>query len=366
MNYVEIGKGSYGTTYKSGPLAIKKFSGRSELKREQKYFIQEVLACQVLKKSSDEQNQRNINSTKQTQNHNINNAICLVESKGWDLKTLCISYTLYDENFLTWIPGRTELDIMGMMKFVVQGLAEIHSKGFIHCDVKPENILVNKKDRTAVLCDFGLLCIPKLSRCDVNTPFYSETNMVKSTKRDIYSLGVTFLVALSSTKISSSTINSYKKILIACDSKIRDKSISYVVKSMVTQNPDQRPTAKEILSEIWHVNINYLTVKRRWHVSGTIEQIENIHEVFYAYTEKYGRSRQNKHLKALEYFILSRNIKFKDYAKCFNASFYIMSCSHGNDQTLVRNTSLFSLCEGNVFVERLLNSCSYCQIISIN
>lgn len=44
-----------------------------------------------------------------------------------------------------------------MMKDLLEGLKEMHSKGIMHRDLKPENILIrNKGGLSCVIADFGL------------------------------------------------------------------------------------------------------------------------------------------------------------------------------------------------------------------
>ncbi|KAG5610571.1 hypothetical protein H5410_021852 [Solanum commersonii] len=42
------------------------------------------------------------------------------------------------------------------MKNVLLGLSCIHNNGIIHCDIKPGNILLVERDKTAKIADFGL------------------------------------------------------------------------------------------------------------------------------------------------------------------------------------------------------------------
>jgi serine/threonine protein kinase len=41
-----------------------------------------------------------------------------------------------------------------LMRVQIDGLAYIHSQGIVHCDIKPENIVVDSS-KTAKICDFG-------------------------------------------------------------------------------------------------------------------------------------------------------------------------------------------------------------------
>ncbi|KAL6596970.1 hypothetical protein ACP70R_047104 [Stipagrostis hirtigluma subsp. patula] len=98
----------------------------------------------------------------------------------------------------------TELDwdtSYKVIKGICAGLEHIHQKSFYHLDIKPGNILVDKK-RGGILADFGLAKVffDELTRktsSDYGTRGYRppefETGHSRSTKFDIFSLGVVIL-----------------------------------------------------------------------------------------------------------------------------------------------------------------------------
>lgn len=75
-----------------------------------------------------------------------------------------------------------------------------HSRGVVHRDMKPSNILVTRDGRRAVLCDFGLALVLGESRLTLpgialGTPCYMAPEQVRAgavdARTDIYALGVT-------------------------------------------------------------------------------------------------------------------------------------------------------------------------------
>jgi serine/threonine protein kinase len=59
---------------------------------------------------------------------------------------------------LEYVRGAIKLGTRGKMKLIVQaaeGFAAIHAAGFIHHDINPCNILINKKNQVKII-DFGL------------------------------------------------------------------------------------------------------------------------------------------------------------------------------------------------------------------
>src|SRR5580698_5073996 len=76
------------------------------------------------------------------------------------------------------------------------GLAAAHDRGVIHRDLKPQNIMMNKRGETVIM-DFGLAAIAdQLSGAEVRngTPAYMAPEQLKGSevtaKSDIYSLGL--------------------------------------------------------------------------------------------------------------------------------------------------------------------------------
>ncbi|MDP8241155.1 MAG: serine/threonine-protein kinase [Candidatus Hatepunaea meridiana] len=92
-----------------------------------------------------------------------------------------------------------------LLSGVLNGLAYAHSKGVIHRDIKPDNILVSK-DGQVKISDFGLATLedsPQLTRQGmvVGTPAYMPPEQISGGKidqrSDLFSLGATFYEVLT-------------------------------------------------------------------------------------------------------------------------------------------------------------------------
>ncbi|RYX88607.1 MAG: response regulator [Comamonadaceae bacterium] len=111
-----------------------------------------------------------------------------------DLRTLMRGPTLS--------PGR----VVQIVRDVAAALAEIHAAGIVHCDVKPENIML-RDDGSAALADFGIArrlhgaagAPPSPADADdehelIGTPYYLSPEQAGgeavTTQSDLYSLGV--------------------------------------------------------------------------------------------------------------------------------------------------------------------------------
>lgn len=90
-----------------------------------------------------------------TQNNcrNVPKLINLYRSK--DMVFIEMEYHQH-QSINTYLYKMNNDDIVQYMKELLVALCDIHSLGYIHCDVKPGNFLFDFETKTGYLCDFGL------------------------------------------------------------------------------------------------------------------------------------------------------------------------------------------------------------------
>ena len=98
-------------------------------------------------------------------------------------------------------PGKTDVArVIKICQQVAQALQCASDQGFVHCDVKPENILLDANGN-AKLVDFGLAGMQKDTDEIWGTPYYISPEKVRKEpvdfRADIYSLGGTLYHALT-------------------------------------------------------------------------------------------------------------------------------------------------------------------------
>lgn len=95
--------------------------------------------------------------------------------------------------------------LLDILKDLIKTLSYIHSKNIIHCDIKPENILIKNNCNTAVLIDFGLSQLIQIDDKVSNSgiigtgPFIAPEVSLRGTIKpvsDIWSLGISFYDAI--------------------------------------------------------------------------------------------------------------------------------------------------------------------------
>lgn len=175
---IEIGSGSFGSVYlavyKGSLVAIKKC-------RKDEHSKEEILN---LRRFLDNNNKYK----------NLINIISLNENSKEMIFELCNRGNLED-----YIKNNelSTLEIKFLLKQIVEGLQIIHSKGLIHRDMKPKNILLHE-ETIPKIGDFGESKALAKDRIDAETfkgtPGYISPQMVDgdnyTNKTDIFSLGV--------------------------------------------------------------------------------------------------------------------------------------------------------------------------------
>lgn len=159
-------------------------------------------------------------------------------------------------------------------KTLLTSIKHIHRYGFIHCDIKPDNILIlDDQDESIVVADMGLLTIAQGKyEKSIGTTSYRAPEVWckgdKSTSLDIWSLGLTIYFIIQGedlfqldTHISD---KDHKKKLYKQQleewARCYSSSIKYgnfklhkshplhsTVMSMLNPNPKERPSACDIL-----------------------------------------------------------------------------------------------------------------------
>lgn len=99
-------------------------------------------------------------------------------------------------------PPRSTLDVIDTFIQVASGIKAMHTMGYVHCDMKPNNILRNNKGMTKVI-DFGQSCpIGTVKERIQGTPDFIAPEQVNrkpvTVQTDIYNLGATLYWCLTS------------------------------------------------------------------------------------------------------------------------------------------------------------------------
>ncbi len=136
---------------------------------------------------------------------------------------------------------------------IARALQHAHQQGLVHQDVKPENIIIDRKG-TAKLLDLGLARrAGDLKSARMGTPLYVSPEQIRGdraidVRSDIYSLGVTLYHVMTGTppfvgRSDSDTLQRHLEEEVPCPQDIvpdLSEDVCLVISRMLAKDPDQR------------------------------------------------------------------------------------------------------------------------------
>jgi serine/threonine protein kinase len=152
-------------------------------------------------------------------------------------------------------PTATVLDTVITFVHVAMGLRAMHQLGYVHCDIKPNNILIDNTGRVRVI-DFGQSCkIGTIKERIQGTPDYIAPEQVNrqpvTVQTDVYNLGATLYWALTGTNSPTLyTVNRQGENSFLLDSRIQTPAdfnplvtpaLSKLVMDCISTRRDKRP-----------------------------------------------------------------------------------------------------------------------------
>jgi serine/threonine-protein kinase len=180
-------------------------------------------------------------------------------------KTLLLKVTeaflvmeLFDGVALDVRPPKTLLEACDTFLGAAQGLQQMHSMGYVHCDIKPNNILRGAGGAVKVI-DFGQSCkIGTVKERIQGTPDYIAPEQVKrkpvSHKTDIFNLGATIYWALTGKNIPTLYTVDRGEHSFLVDDRIDTPmdinprvplALSNLVMECISSKPDKRPASMD-------------------------------------------------------------------------------------------------------------------------
>ncbi len=164
-------------------------------------------------------------------------------------------------------PGKwSQVDVIKFLEDALSILEFVHSQGFIHCDIKPENIIRRAIDARLVLIDFGSIQPVDFS---IETEFSIDQIPVTSLgyippeqfigqtqpNSDLYSLGIIAIQAITGLSPLQLEIDAETNEIIWCndDSPISDYLVAFLSQMIRYQHQERFQSANEALWVLKHI-----------------------------------------------------------------------------------------------------------------
>ena len=238
----ELGKGGFGITYlatdrQNKPVVIKmlkdELRGREDFKQLEEDFVNEAVKLSQFK------------------HPNIVPIIEVISDRGWCIVMEYIQGKTLDALVKESDGYLSTKEALHYIKQIGEALKAVHSKGLLHRDIKPQNILIRENTQEAVLIDFGLAL--KFNRNPVaNSGGLShgyasleqyQRNVIWDYYTDVYALAATLYFALTKTKpISAVERAGAKKLASPQDiNPAIDRHLNETIEKGMSLDPTSRP-----------------------------------------------------------------------------------------------------------------------------
>lgn len=202
-----------------------------------------------------------------------------INTASYDEEYIYITMPYFKRGSLYSLLQNKNLSVRKIIKYSLDFLSAVdymHSRNIIHCDIKPNNILMGNEDN-AVLTDFGsALYLNHLGNARLKNVYYKHiapeqcSNSIISKKIDIYQIGTTLYRMCNGNEEYNKQARRYKdlnSLKLACAKgkfPIRKKYLPHIPKSMINiiekcikVNPQDRyDNVLEIMNELSLVNEN--------------------------------------------------------------------------------------------------------------
>jgi eukaryotic-like serine/threonine-protein kinase len=145
-------------------------------------------------------------------------------------------------------------DVLLVFRMVATGLNAMHQAGYIHCDMKPNNILIHKSGAIKII-DLGQSCPIGTTKSRIQgTPDYIAPEQVKrrtlGPRTDIFNLGATMYWALTGKNVPTlipkkiATVGRVESQRCYAPHELKGQipvGVSKLVMDCVKQDPSERP-----------------------------------------------------------------------------------------------------------------------------
>jgi serine/threonine-protein kinase len=184
--------------------------------------------------------------------------------KMFKVRELLLSMEMFEGETLEKYKSLSLGDVLLVFRMVADGLNAMHQQGYIHCDIKPNNILINESGALKII-DLGQGCkIGTIKPRIQGTPDYIAPEQVKrrhlDQRTDVFNLGATMYWAITGKNVPTliPQSNDISVLLgqrqFSTPHQLRQRipiGVSNLVMDCVKEEPEKRPPSMaEIISRL--------------------------------------------------------------------------------------------------------------------
>ncbi|OHB53231.1 MAG: hypothetical protein A2Y07_11225 [Planctomycetes bacterium GWF2_50_10] len=170
------------------------------------------------------------------------------------VKEVVLTMELFEGETLEDSPGLSLIDVLLVFRMVAEGLGGMHQQGYVHCDIKPNNILLGTNGAIKII-DLGQSCRLGTTKTRIQgTPDYIAPEQVRKQpldqRTDVFNLGATMYWALTGKNIPTLIPKKNESIGLAVPKQVLAPhemqgqiplGISKLVMDCVKDSPSERP-----------------------------------------------------------------------------------------------------------------------------
>lgn len=202
-----------------------------------------------------------------------------------NVRELYLVMELVDGQSLELHPPKTFEEGVNIFKQTARALAHMHAKGYVHADMKPNNIVVSD-DGQAKVIDLGQSCkVGTIKERIQGTPDYIAPEQVHrreiTSKTDIYNLGATMYWTLTRRHIPTALAKGDSLMGSLDDNLIErpqpaselnprvNEQLNDLIMQCVEIDPNDRPMSMELVADRLELNLGMLLARADRDSSGT-------------------------------------------------------------------------------------------------